>query len=113
MVVASATNGSFFYRLASVAATTTSTVGNTSEFSAWISVAPVPSLQLALVGANRNQISLSWTNNGGNFLLQQTASLTPPVQWTTVASAPALTNGLLVVTAPPTNGSAFYRLTAQ
>ena len=27
----------------------------------------VPSLQIAPAGANRNQILLSWTNNGGNF----------------------------------------------
>ena len=95
------------------AAATTSLAGNTSEFSAWVSTVPVPSLQLALAGANRNQVSLSWANNGGNFLLQQTASLTPPVQWTTVAAAPSLVNGFYVVTAAPTNGSAFYRLTAQ
>jgi titin len=113
MATAPATSGSAFYRLSTAAAATTSPAGNTSEFSAWVSTVPVPSLQLALAGANRNQVSLSWANNGGNFLLQQTASLTPPVQWSTVAAAPSLVNGFYVVTAPPTNGSAFYRLTAQ
>ena len=95
-----------------VTATATSPANNTSEFSAWVPVVSVPLPQLAFSRINQSQISLSWTNNGGSFGLQQTYNLSPPVQWTTVVSTPVLINGFFVVTIPTTNGSAFYRLTA-
>jgi hypothetical protein len=96
-----------------VTATATSPANNTSEFSGWIPVVPVPLLQLALSRTNSSQISLSWSNNGGSFGLQQTYNLSPPLQWTTFVSTPALTNGFWVVAIPTTNGTAFYRLIAQ
>jgi titin len=94
-----------------VTATATDAANNTSEFSDWVSVIPVPPLQLAV--PNRSQISISCTNNGGSFVLQQTYSLTPPIQWTIVTNVPMVINNFLVTTLPPTNGSVFYRLTAQ
>jgi titin len=98
-----------------ITATATSVANNTSEFSAWVPVVSVsvPPLQLTFPSANQNQISLSWTNNGGSFVLQQTYNLSPPVQWTMAGSASSLTNGFFVATIPTTNSSAFYRLTAQ
>jgi hypothetical protein len=95
-----------------VTATATSPANHTSEFSAWVPVVPVPLLQLAFSRINQSQISLSWTNNGGSFGLQQTYNLSPPVQWTTVVSTPALRNDFGMVAIPTTNGTAFYRLTA-
>jgi hypothetical protein len=49
----------------------------------------------------------------GNFLLQQTASLSPPVQWTSVAGTSSLADGFFTLTTPTTNGSTFHRLTLQ
>lgn len=94
-----------------IAATATDAANNTSEFSVWVSVLPVPPLQMAF--PNRSQVSLSCTNNGGIFALQQTFSLTPPIQWTMVTNMPALINNFMVTTMASTNGSVFYRLTAQ
>jgi hypothetical protein len=75
-----------------VTATATSPANHTSEFSAWVPVVPVPLLQLAFSTTNQSQISLSWTNNGGSFGLEQIYNLSPPAQWTTVVSTPALIN---------------------
>ena len=93
-----------------VTATATDANNNTSEFSKWVQVIPVPSLQLART--NLNQLALSWTNNGGNFSLQQTPNLTPPPLWTTVTNLPVLANNFWVTTLFSTNGSLFYRLLA-
>ena len=92
-----------------VTGTATSPVSNTSEFSAWVSVVPVPNLRLTF-GTNQSQLSLSWTNNGGSFALQQTYDLSPPVVWTTAVNVPVLTNNFFVVTVSATNSSIFYRL---
>jgi hypothetical protein len=94
-----------------VTATATDAANNTSEFSNWVSILPVPPLQMAM--PNHSQISLSWTNNGGGLALQQTFSLTPPIQWTMVTNVPVLINNFLVATLAPTNGGVFYRLIAQ
>ncbi len=95
-----------------VTATATDSANNTSEFSAWIPVVTVPPPQIAFLSV-QNKFSVSWTNSAGSFALQQTFSLTPTVQWTTVTNAPVLTNGFFVTTMTPTNGSVFYRLIAQ
>jgi len=94
-----------------VTATATDASNNTSEFSAWVPVIPVPPVQLAMPG--QRQLSLSWTNNGGSFALQQTYSLTPPITWLAVTNIPVLHNNFLVTTLGLTNSSVFYRLTPQ
>jgi titin len=96
-----------------VTATATDPANNTSEFSAWVPVVSVPPLQLAFLNPNQNQISISWTNNGGSFTLQQTYNLSPPVQWSMVGNAPSLMNGYFVGIMSATNPSAFFRLIAQ
>lgn len=100
-----------------VTATATDPANNTSEFSAW---APVIKLPLALAPGQleadivtSRQISLSWTNGGGNYVLEQTHSLTPPVQWTTITNAPLLASGFFVLTLSATNENTFYRLATQ
>jgi titin len=98
-----------------VTATATDPNNNTSEFSAGIVAIQVPSLQVVFTSTGGNQIgqiSFSWTNNGGNFLLQQTFNLNPPVQWITLTNLPVLSNNFQVVTLNSTNASAFYRLTS-
>jgi len=96
-----------------VTATATDPANNTSEFSAWVSVMIVPQLQLSMVNRASQELSLSWTNNGGSYALQQTFNLNPPVQWTTITNMPSLTNGFFMLAVPTTNMNAFYRLEAQ
>jgi hypothetical protein len=96
-----------------ITATATDPANNTSEFSAWIPVVIVPQVQSSAVNPANLQLSLSWTNNGGRYVLQQTFSLTPPQQWIAVTNTPLLSNGFFGLTLPATNGDAFYRLLAQ
>lgn len=96
-----------------VTATATGLTNNTSEFSAWVPVTTVPRVQSGFVNLSNRQLPLSWTNNGGSFVLQQTFSLVPPVNWVTVTNAPVLTNGFFVVNLSATNATAFYRLATQ
>jgi titin len=96
-----------------VTATATDPANNTSEFSAWISAVIVPKVQSSAISPANGIFSLSWTNNGGSYVLQQTFSLNSPQQWTAVTNTPLVTNGISVVSLPATNGAAFYRLLAQ
>jgi hypothetical protein len=96
-----------------VTATATDPANNTSEFSAWVPVWIVPPVQFNSVNRTNRQISLSWTNNGGSYVLEQTYSLTPPVQWTIITNAPLLTSGFFVLTLSATNENTFYRLATQ
>jgi titin len=84
-----------------VTATATDPNNNTSEFSAWIPVITMPTVQLAQPG--QGQLSVSWTNNGGSYALQQTHSLTPPILWSTVTNLPVLTSNFWVTTLGTTN----------
>lgn len=93
-----------------ISATATGPANNTSEFSAWVPVIPIPPVQLTV--PNAGQLSISWSNNGGSFILQRTFSLMPPVIWAAVTNLPALLNNLMVTTLDATNASVFYRLTA-
>jgi hypothetical protein len=96
-----------------VTATATDPANNTSEFSEWIPAIAVPNVQLNSVNHLTGQFSLSWTNNGGSYVLQRTSSLTPPVQWTSVTNIPSLLSGFYVMTQPMTNGATFFRLETQ
>jgi hypothetical protein len=96
-----------------VTATATDPANNTSEFSAWTNVVIIPRVQSGSVNPSSQQFSLSWTNNGGSYILQQTFSLNTPQQWIAVTNAPILANGFFVLTLSATNGDAFYRLLAQ
>jgi parallel beta-helix repeat protein len=94
-----------------VTATATDPNNNTSEFSVWVPILSIPTMQITPVNANNNQTSISWLNNGGNYTLQQTLSLSLP-QWTTVSNIPALPNGSFSIALLTTNPSTFYRLIA-
>ena len=96
-----------------VTSTATDTNNNTSEFSAWTNVVIIPQVQAGAVNQANHLFSLSWTNNGGNYVLQQSFSLAPPQQWTTVTNQPSLINGFFVLTLSATNANTFYRVAAQ
>jgi len=96
-----------------VTATATDPASNTSEFSAWVPVVIVPKLLSSAVQPGQPAVLLSWTNNGGNYVLQQTFSLNPPQVWTTITNALQLANGFYALTLSATNGDAFYRLQEQ
>ena len=91
-------------------ATATDPNNNTSEFSAWVPIIPVPAVKLTLL--RDGQLSLSWTNNGGSFALEQTTNLTPPAVWSMVTNVPVLTNQFMVTTLGTTAREVFYQLTA-
>ena len=90
-----------------ISATATDGANNTSEFSACIPVGPVPAL--AVSPATGNQVRLTWTNTATGFVLKQTDSLSPPVQWTNVSTSPIVSNGQFVVTVPAVRLDAITR----
>ena len=94
-----------------IAATATDSANNTSEFSACFPVAPTPAL--AVSPAADHQVALTWTNTATGFVLKETSTLSPPVQWTTVTNSSVLTNGQFVVTLPAVAGSRFYLLSFE
>ena len=79
-----------------ITATATDSNNNTSEFSACIPVGAVPGLKA--VPATNHQVSIAWTNTATGFVLKQTGSLSPPIQWTIVTNNPVVINGQFVVT---------------
>lgn len=94
-----------------ITATATDSANNTSEFSACFTVGPVPALTIQ--PATNNLVTLAWTNTTTGFVLKQTDSLSPPIQWTTVTNSPVVTNGQFVVTLPAGTGNRFYVLSFE
>jgi parallel beta-helix repeat protein len=95
-----------------ITATATDTANNTSEFSACFPVAPVPVLSITQAPGS-HQVRLAWPNTTTGFVLRETASLSPPIQWSIATNAPANTNGQYVVSASTTNGNRFYVLSFE
>lgn len=94
-----------------VTATATDPNLNTSEFSACVPVALSPSLSLSLAGSD--QIQLAWPGSATGFVLKQTGSLAPPIQWTTVTNVPGQLNGQFVLKLPRPDDDRFYVLSFQ
>ena len=94
-----------------ITATATDSANNTSEFSACVPVTSVPTLQV--VPAINHQVNIAWTNTATGFVLKQTDSLSPPVQWTTVTNSPVMTSGQFVVTLSAATGNRFYVLSFE
>lgn len=94
-----------------ITATATDPANNTSEFSACVTVLPLPRLSLA--PANGNQMVLSWTNAATGFRLRETEDLTPPVVWSAVTNLPVLSNGQWMVTLPRVSDRRFYTLSLE
>jgi titin len=94
-----------------VTATATDPANNTSEFSAYVPVAPLPRLNCS--NAPNHQLTLAWTNTAGGFVLKQTDSLAPPIHWSSVTNIPLVFNNQFTVTVPATNSSRFYLLSFE
>jgi hypothetical protein len=94
-----------------ITATATDPANNTSEFSACAPVSSSPTL--AAAAPTNNQMRLSWTNTTSGFVLKQTDSLNPPIQWTTATNAPVNLNGQFVVTQTMTTSNRFFLLSFE
>ena len=95
-----------------VTATATDSANNTSELSACCPVASVPALKA--VPAANHQVSIAWTTNTATgFVLKQTGSLSPPIQWTVVTNVPVVSNNQFVVTLSTATTNTFYILSFQ
>jgi hypothetical protein len=93
-----------------ITATATDPANNTSEFSACAAVLPFPPSPFLNVSFSAGQLTFSWTNSATCFALQETESLSPPIQWAAVTNAPIATNGQFLVTLPLPAGNHFYQL---
>ncbi len=91
-----------------VTATATDPANNTSEFSACVTVATAPSLYIS--ASVNHQLTLTWSNNVSGFVLKQTDSLSPPIQWTGVTNMVVSGNGQSQVSVSTTVSKRFYVL---
>jgi hypothetical protein len=71
-----------------------------------VSVAP-PTLGLTLT---TDALTFTWPASATGFALEQTDSLTPPIDWHPVTNAPVQVDGRQTLQLSQTNGTAFYRL---
>jgi len=94
-----------------VTATATDSANNTSEFSACVTVGPVPALTVSPAADQR--AAIAWTNTAAGFVLKETTSLSPVIQWTTVTNVPVIINGQFVVTVSTTTGDRYFRLSFE
>jgi hypothetical protein len=72
----------------------------------------VPALAITPQPAS-HQIALGWTNTATGFVLNQTASLSPPIVWAVVTNTPVSIKGQFVVTLPVTTDDRFFILCFQ
>lgn len=94
-----------------VTATATDAANNTSEFSACFTIATPPQLQITTTGATT--VAIAWTNTAPGFVLRETASLTPPINWSLVTNTPLNVAGRFVVSLTTPAASRFYRLSFE
>ena len=73
-----------------------------------LSSAPVPSLSIVSSGAEESQIS--WPAAALGYVLEKTASLTPPVVWSAASNTVTSNNGQYIVTVTNAAATEFFRL---
>lgn len=66
-----------------------------------------PMLTIKRIG---NNVEVSWPADSGGFVLQETASLNPAIDWLAVGTAPVVVEGRRVVTLPLQGGQHLFRL---
>jgi len=70
-----------------------------------------PELKISTVGGG---LLVAWPADAAGFVLEQTASLAPPVNWSVVTNPPpVLVNGQWTVTIDTSSGSSYFRLRAS
>jgi hypothetical protein len=74
-----------------------------------ISISVVAPPQMTAVVLSKNLV-ISWPASSGNYVLQVTSSLTPPVSWTTAPVNTVNINGQITAVIPPSGTRSFYRL---
>ncbi|HLH57384.1 MAG TPA: choice-of-anchor tandem repeat GloVer-containing protein [Verrucomicrobiae bacterium] len=84
-----------------------STSGDGDVFSLTPSQTGAQQLAIEISGSN---VILQWPNSGAGSKLQVTRSLSPPITWSAVQTAPAVVNGFNTVTNPISGSAGFYRL---
>jgi hypothetical protein len=111
-------NASFVAKLAGstpagyvITSTAIDAANNTSEFSPCVPVVAAPALSTSV--APNHQVNIAWSNNVSGFVLKQTSSLSPPIQWTTVTNNSVVVNNQFVVTISTTTGNRFYVLSFE
>jgi len=75
-------------------------------------VTPVPALTITPL-LTSNQVELKWTNTASGFVLKETSSLSPTIQWSSVTNVPVNANGQFVVTVSASTGNRFYALSFE
>ena len=69
---------------------------------------------LMTITQSGNTLTISWPADFGNYVLEETSSLTPPVVWTPVTSpSPTLGGGMKTVVLQVGTGTTFFRLHGQ
>ena len=82
--------------------------GNSGTATVGLSLAPVPSPQIAPAAAGQCQIS--WPAAAVGYVLEKASNLAPPVVWFQSSDTVTSTNGQNVVTITNSDSAAFYRL---
>jgi len=70
---------------------------------------PIAAPPLSVTPEGSNCV-ISWPSSPTVFILQQTASLTPPISWSTVSNPGWITNSVVEVSVPNSGATSFYRL---
>jgi hypothetical protein len=80
-------------------------------FWSWVVVVQTPSAPRLSVTSSNGFAVLTWPVASGQFLLEQSQSVTaPPASWSVVPLAYSTNNNVISVTAPLSHGVMFYRL---
>jgi hypothetical protein len=90
-----------------LAAVATDSAGASATNLISISVAAPPQMSAVVVSKN---LVISWPASSGNYVLQVTSSLTPPVSWTTAPVNTVNINGQITAVIPASATRSFYRL---
>jgi hypothetical protein len=78
-----------------------------SQITQHATINPAPTVNMSLAG---NASVLSWPASAGDFVLQSTTDLTPPVNWTNVPATLTTNGDNIEVTLPEGSKQGYFRL---